>query len=560
MGEIEVLNQLFIDKRIDLWWKDLIGQDLKSFSEFDFEKAEKTLPVSEIFASNMIKEKFKGVFSYVDPRKTWYMWNGIIHAPCDGASLLEKVIIEFYYSYKKALEILDEVIKREIENKKRSTDDESSGEELAEKLRKFMDKKFSKARRFEERLGTNAGVLAVSRRLQVDFAVGKEYYDNDQRWFVYKNGVIDVQELMRGKKDCVYPHDPSRNVTKYFDAEFTGENLGHWDAFLERSIPDEESRLFLQKVVGAGFMGISKTRMIVNLFGPPGSGKSTFMDAINKLGTSGSRYCIALDKNAITKTNDQVNFGQNDCRGRRFISISEPDHRSPIDDDFLKNYTGDENVTTRTLHAAFESWTPQGILFIASNAPLRINTRDLAIVDRLHMINFPNAYKEDPGVEEKKDAEKIESLLYQDRNRILQWILEGMEKYVKDSMKWHAPQKVIEHRGTIVASASVALRWLDDMVNEGYLEIDTYNNEYQKSISVNDAYSRFRMWKSFNGEKSSLSKSYFEEDISKKYFKAIRHNDKSIFAYIVKTDKYYKEYELDQSHNEVGNGKATFRF
>lgn len=560
MGEVEVLKELFAEKRIDLWWKDLIGQDLKSFSEFDFDKAEKTLPTSEIYASNVVHDKFGGVFSYVEHRKTWYLWNGIIHTPCDGTNILEKVVTEFYYSYRKALEILDQAVEKKVSELKKSSADDASGEELASKFGKLIDKKFSKARRFEERLGTNAGVLAISRRLQVDFTVGREYYEKDQRWFVFKNGVMDVEQFKSGDYNCVYSHDPNRNVTKYFDAEVTGQNLGYWDNFLERSIPDDDSRLFLQKVVGAAFMGVSKTRMIVNLFGPPGSGKSTFMDAINKLGQEGVKYCIALDKNAITKSTDQVNFGQNDCRGRRFISISEPDHRNPIDDDFLKNYTGDENVTTRTLHAAFESWTPQGIMFIASNAPLRINTRDLAIVDRLHMIEFPQSYQPQPGEEENENNETIESKLYRDRSRILEWILEGMKAYVDDSMKWFAPQKVIEHRGTIVASASVALRWVEDMINEGYLEIDTYNKKYQRCISVNDAYSRFRIWKSFNGEKSSLSKSFFEEDITKKYFTAVRYNDKKVFPFLVKTDKYYKEYELDQPSEPAGKTTTTFRF
>ena len=206
-------------------------------------------------------------------------------------------------------------------------------------------------------------------------------------------------------------------------------------------------------------MGITKSRMIVNLFGPPGSGKSTFMDAIQKLGGRGVGYCAALDKSAITQTNDQVNFGQNDFKGRRFIPISEPDHRKAIDDDFLKNFTGDEGVKTRTLHAAFEPWTPQGILFVASNAPLRINTRDNAIVDRLHMIEFPNQFEAGLPVDNSNEEDTIEDLLQKDKSRILEWILEGMWLYVQGGMRWNPPTKVIEHRGTIVSSASVA-PWL----------------------------------------------------------------------------------------------------
>lgn len=556
MSEIEVLEKLFVQKRTDIWWKDLLGQDLKKFSDFDDDLALKSLPVAEIEAAAKIHERFKDVFSYIESRGAWYLWDGRIHAPCPGTFILEKVVTEFFYAYGKALDLVDQAVEVKANEIKKTAPEDGSGEDAAVKYKKLMKSKFDKPHRFHDRLGQNAGILAVSRRLQTAFGITPDYYENDRRWFVFENGVMDLEAFKKGNNDCVNPHDPSRNVTKYFAASVTGDNLGYWDKFLEDSIPDPESRRFLQKVVGASFMGICKSRMIVNLFGPPGSGKSTFMDAINKLGHHGVGYCAALDKNAITKTNDQVNFGQNDFKGRRFISISEPDHRSPIDDDFLKNYTGDENVMTRTLHASFESWTPQGILFVASNAPLRINTRDLAIVDRLHMIEFPNSFKYVPGEDE---STSIEERLFMDRSRILEWILQGMKMYVDDSMKWNPPQRVIEFRGTVVASASVALRWLQDMIEEGYLELDLHNKKYQGCISVNDAYARFRMWKTFNGERSNLSKSFFEEDITKKYFKPLRYDDKKIFPFLLKTDKYYKEYEAGIPTTEPAK-KSTFRF
>lgn len=564
MEHNDILKGLFVDKRIDLWWKDLIGQDLKSFSDFDYDKAEKSFPTSEIAVSKVIHDKFADTFSYVDPKSTWYIWDGTIHTPCDGSGMMEKVITEFYYSYGKALEVLDQAIEKKAADLQKSATDDTTGEEAVKKFHDSMKRKFGKARKFEERLGSNAGVLAVSRRVQVDFTIASDYYEDDRRWFVFKNGVVDTYALRKGHfDDCVHAHDSSRNVTKYFDAEATGVNLGHWDTFLQSSVPDEESRKFLQKVAGAAFMGITKSRMIVNLFGPPGSGKSTFMDAIQKLGGKGVGYCAALDKSAITQTNDQVNFGQNDFKGRRFISISEPDHRKAIDDDFLKNFTGDEGVKTRTLHAAFEPWTPQGILFVASNAPLRINTRDNAIVDRLHMIEFPNQFEAGLPVDSSNEDDTIEDLLQKDKSRILEWILEGMWMYVEGNMRWNPPTKVIEHRGTIVTSASVALRWLDEMIDEGMLVIDTHNKNYAPSLSVNDAYGKFRMWKSFNGEKSALTKTYFKEDIIRKYLETMRYNGMEIFPYLIKTDKYYKEYELGfdapQAQSKSDSGSA-FRF
>ena len=73
MSEIEVLEKLFVQKRTDIWWKDLLGQDLKKFSDFDDDLALKSLPVAEIEAAAKIHERFKGVFSYIESRGTWYL-------------------------------------------------------------------------------------------------------------------------------------------------------------------------------------------------------------------------------------------------------------------------------------------------------------------------------------------------------------------------------------------------------------------------------------------------------------------------------------------------------
>ena len=63
MSETEVLKDLFIEKRIDLWWKDLIGQDQSSYSDLDFDLAEKAFPMSEIVSAKEVHDKFKGIFS-----------------------------------------------------------------------------------------------------------------------------------------------------------------------------------------------------------------------------------------------------------------------------------------------------------------------------------------------------------------------------------------------------------------------------------------------------------------------------------------------------------------
>ena len=193
MIEIEVLEKLFVQKRTDIWWKDLLGQDLKKFSDFDDDLALKSLPVAEIEAAAKIHERFRDVFSYIESRGSWYLWDGRIHAPCPGTFILEKVVTEFFYAYGKALDLLSQAIEVKANELKKSAPEDGSGEDAAAKYKKLMKSKFDKPYRFHDRLGQNAGILAVSRRLQTAFGITPDYYENDRRWFVFENGVMDLE-------------------------------------------------------------------------------------------------------------------------------------------------------------------------------------------------------------------------------------------------------------------------------------------------------------------------------------------------------------------------------
>lgn len=542
----EYIANIIRDTRADQWYMSILGQTLTNYTDMDLDKISEVMPTNEITATNFLIDKIGAYFTYIEKTKTWYVWTGKLHTPVKGSNFVKQVIKHFYYAYEKALDQIKQGVMRKINDAKQGAGtDEDTAKEQAAKLVKTFEKMFSKHYRFADRIGSSAGISAIYTQFELESSVDPNHFEeSDRNFLAYENGVLDVEAARRGELFKVYDHDPSHFNTRIFNASYDDSvNLGYWDSFIESSVPDESSRKFLQKVVGAAFMGISKSRMIVNLYGPGGSGKSTFLNTILSLGQEGSGYCAELNSNAVIKQPGD-HFAQNDFRGPRFLTISEPSHREEIDDDFLKKFSGDEFVNTRTLYGMFEQWRPQGIPFIASNDSLRINTRDAAIVDRIYMIEFPNGER----VRSKKGVSAVgsssdgfEQNLKNDSSRILSWIFEGMVMYVQDGFVWNPPQKVIELRQQVVQNSSVAIRWLHDYIEEGLLTIDLYNDKYHYALTCNEAYSRFAQWKSFNGEQSRLTKNYFQEDIIKQYDQElIRWDGKKMFGFIKKTDKYFK--------------------
>lgn len=547
MGETEILSSLYKELQLENWWHDLLGQK-PNFDSFDLKLAIDTLPRTEVKAAKAVDDKFKSVLSYTEARNQWYLWDGRIHTPCDGDGISIKIAKLFYEALCHGLDFIREYLNKEAD--KAEAANTQAGKDLAKKLRESYDKgEVVKHKGFRDRVSTDAGLNALIRTMKTECDVASDYYDNDARWFVIRNGVIDLDSLRtHGIKGwTMLPHHPSRPVTKFFDAEYhpadQRKNLTYWDDFLKNSIPDAEAREYLQIVTGAAFMGESKLRTILNLHGPPGSGKSVFLGTFFKLGKGGAAYTCMPDSKAIIKVSGQ-NFEQDSFKGRRFIGVSEPPMNDPIDNEFLKKFTGDDWVETRTLNVKSSGWVPQGVVFVASNKALKINTRDKAIVERVQLIEFPISFEAEHPDPSRKRVQGLEQLIMDDRERVLEWVIQGMLKFVRDGRRLSPPESVISLQSDVVTDASTALRWLEEFVEDELLKIDfTQPSEY--FLPVKDAYLRYQKWTMDVGEKHPLPMRFFRQDIESRYGESVREGGLARFKGITMTPEFRRQYGLN---------------
>jgi phage/plasmid-associated DNA primase len=503
-------------------------------------KAIDSIPRTDIKAAQAIHAKFNNVLSYTEGRKQWYLWDGRIHTPCEGDNIAKSIGKLYYKAMVNAIEFIKEYLNKEAAKVEASGT--QAGKDEAAKIRAQYDKgEITKHKFYRDKVSSDAGLSAMIRMLQTESRVEYDHFDHDQRWFVMRNKVLDLEELVAGNWVMV-DHHPSRPVTKFFDADYKEVrsemvNLGHWDRFLEYSIPDADARLYLQKVTGAAFMGESKLRTILNLHGPPGSGKSVYLGTFFKLGKGGAAYSCMPDSKAIIKVQGQ-NFEQDAFKGRRFIGVSEPPMGDAIDNEFLKKFTGDDWVETRTLHVKSTGWVPQGVVYVASNKPLKINTRDKAIVERVQMIEFPVEFEKDHPDPAKRRVKDLEKLIMDDRERVLEWVIQGMRRYITlDNRQLTPPESVLRLQADVVTEASSALRWLADTMDEGHLLID-YGQPDQYYLPVKDAYQRYTNWAVACGEKHPLPMRFFQQDIENRYQGTVRADNMVRFKGINMTPEF----------------------
>lgn len=545
MSEADALKKLHTELNLSTWWVDLLGQEAKGDS-LDYDLVDERLPRTELLAAEEIRRKFGNTVSYINSRKQWYIWDERIHTPCDGEGIVVKIVKMYFATVKKTLEHVQDTIYYEANQISNSGITDSDAK--AEAMLKMYDAVFKKHRDFRDRIATEAGISAVVRLLRTEFDVPADHFDNDQQWFVCRNLVVDLDVLRSEGRFAFLPHSPTRPVTRYFDADYVYDEVtikpGEWDHFLETSVPNEEMREYLQLVFGASFMGESKLRCICNLTGPPQSGKSVAINTMFTLGKPGAGYSAMPDSRVITKVSGQ-NFEQDKLKSIRFSGISEPSSTEPIDDDFLKRYTGDIWVETRTLNVSSVGWVPQGVIFVASNKPLRINTRDQAIVDRVQMIQFPIHFEKDHADPSRRLDQGLEERLLEEssRSRILYWLLMGMAKFItREGRKLTPPASVVELSRNVVVEGSTALRFIQDFIDNDLLMVNPEEDD-RYALLVDDSYSRYMTWCMFNGEKKPLTKRFFQQDIETRYYGISGQGSATKFTGILPTANYRRKYE-----------------
>lgn len=536
-------------------WRNLFldGQDPNNTKGFDFSRVAESLPVNDIQSGDLFFDKLSMFLSYIPGEARWYAWDGRIHVPCTDETVIRSLVVSFYKELEYTLSSVNKIITEAIRVAS-SAGGSGQDDDRIKKLKRNTEL-FKKPQAYTDRIGNSVGIKSLVELLRTKLAKQDSHFDEDQRWLVCRNCVFDL-DIIRSTGALNTPgtllsHSPSRNVTRYLDVDFdpTLDNLddSHWMDFLRSSIQDgdEDTLRHLQKVTGASFMGEHSLRTMINIVGPPGSGKSLYTNTLFSLGQAGSCYTASPESTALVKVQGQ-NFAQDFFKRKRFIMISEPPLGEQIDDDFLKKFTGDSSVTTRTLNDRGGNWTPQGTLFIASNDTLRINSRDRAIVERMQVIKFPYRFVDNPKLPSEKlinnELGRIFTHDEKEKSKILNWILFGMTSFINGNRKLTPPASIQNERNKVMSSGTSSLRWLNDVLEDDLLIdiIKTPITDFKVNdgayVPVDECYKMYKFWCADNGERTT-QKRFFVHDIertypimkygSKKLFKGLmRPNDK----------------------------------
>jgi putative DNA primase/helicase len=302
--------------------------------------------------------------------------------------------------------------------------------------------------------------------------------DLDARpWFLnVQNGTIDL------RTGNLHPHRQEDLMTKLAPVRYDPDaKAPTWMAFLERVLPAEDLRSFVQRAVGYSATGDTSEQCMFINHGGGANGKSTFQETIAvALGDYAMRAPteMLLARRAGGIPNDIARL-----KGSRFVAASETEEGRRLAESLIKDLTGQDTITARFMRAEWFDFKPTHKLWLSTNHKPEIRGTDAAIWRRIRLV--PWVVTIPPAEQDKRLAAKLRDEL----PGILAWIVQGCLEWRREGLQ--PPDEVKRATGRYRAEMDVLAAFIDE-------ECVVYE---RASATAKALYSAYREWCEENGEK-----------------------------------------------------------
>jgi putative DNA primase/helicase len=242
-------------------------------------------------------------------------------------------------------------------------------------------------------------------------------------------------------------------ITKLAPVEYDPQaEAPTWEAFLERVLPSEELRGFVQRAAGYSATGDTSEQCMFIHHGPGANGKSTFQETI--AAALGDYAMRTPTETLLVKRSGGVPNDVARLKGARFVTASETEEGRRLAESLVKDLTGQDTISARFMWAEWFDFKPTHALHLSTNHKPEIRGTDPAIWRRIRLI--PWAVTIPPAEQDRKLAEKLRGEL----PGILAWIVRGCSQWRREGLQ--APEEVRQATRAYRAEMDVLAAFLAD--------------------------------------------------------------------------------------------------
>jgi putative DNA primase/helicase len=259
-------------------------------------------------------------------------------------------------------------------------------------------------------------------------AVTPERFDRNPHLCNCKNGTIDLNtgELRKHRKEDM--------ITMIAPVNYSPDAVSEtWDRFLFRVLPDAEVREFVQRAAGYSLLGEAGEERFFFAYGPPATGKSTFLLALQA--ALGDYATTADFETFLEKWRPQTGPRPEIVRlvGRRFVVSLEVTEGRKLAESLVSQLVGQDMVSARGLYQNNSvEFLPSFTLWLAANNRPRVSDNNSPVWRRILQLPFEQVISEN-----ERDL-KIKRVL---RNpevsgpAVLNWMVKGCLAYQEKGLQ-----------------------------------------------------------------------------------------------------------------------------
>lgn len=332
-------------------------------------------------------------------------------------------------------------------------------------------------------------------------------FDQQPNLLAVKNGVVNLT-------DGSFRHaTPADLLLRQADAAYDPDaKAPTWRAFV-RSIAcdDVEFARFLQTCAGYTMYGHTIEQIFFVLIGSGANGKGVFSRTLKKLLGS---YATVIAPNLMTAAYsgnpNSPTPALAKIAGARLLLCPESGAKARLDDAFVKQLTGGDEITARTTYGDNFTFKPVGALWLTTNHAPEIAHDDEAMWRRIVPLPFNAKFRgEDADV-------KLEEKLAAELSGILNWFVRGAIAYSKFGL---TKPSAVEQALRRMQLRSDSLQW--------WLE-ERCDVEAESHIGASDAYTAYREF-ALDHSLAPLNTKQFSAGLVHKGYKPRRRNQGVVY-------------------------------